>query len=401
VIDAIYREEWGHLVAYLAGLFGDVDVAEEAAQDAFVVAAGRWPRDGLPDNPRAWLRTTARNKAIDRLRRDKRLTVGVDERRVEAAVARNPDEPAVPDERLELIFACCHPAISPEAQVALVLRSLVGMSTADIARGFLVSEETMKRRLTRAKVKLRSTGIPFARPRAEHLAERLGAVLKVVYLVYNAGYGGRADLAAQAIWLGRVLASLLPDESEVNGLLALMLLHESRHDARVVDGVFIPLPDQDRSLWDRELIDEGCDRLVRALAGSDRSAYLLQAQIAAEHCQDFINWHRIVDLYTELQKVEDSDVIRLNKAIAVAECGSPQSGLAMLEGIHLPGYHYLHASRGELLDRLGRTADARAEFARACELAQSEPDRAFLRERLGRLTQTTIRASNEEERERP
>jgi len=346
VIDAVFRDEWGRLVAHLAGLFGDVDLAEEAAQEAFIVAARRWPRDGVPDNPRAWLLTTARNKAIDHLRRHKLLTVGVDEARVQSvAMTPDADEPAVPDERLELIFACCHPALAVEAQVALVLRSLVGMRTADIARGFLVSEETMKRRLTRAKTKLRTAGIPFARPRIEDLPRRLGAVLQVVYLVFNAGYGGREELGAQAIWLGRVLAALLPEESEVHGLLALMLFQESRRDARIVDGAFIPLPDQDRSRWDRDLITEGQDHLSRAVADPGRAAYVLQAQLAAEHCRDAVDWHRVVDLYTELQKIQDSDVIRLNKAIAISEAVSPQAGLAVVDGLRLPGYPYLHSTR--------------------------------------------------------
>ncbi|WP_309130866.1 sigma-70 family RNA polymerase sigma factor [Brevibacterium sp.] len=394
MIEAIFREEWGRLVASLCRVLGDFDLAEDAAQGAFEAAARHWPRDGVPDNPRAWLLTTARRKAIDELRRVKRLTVGVSEARLDSEseltkgdvqIALHSEQPTVPDGRLELIFACCHPALAREAQVALVLRSLVGMSTAEIARAFLVSEETMKRRLTRAKTKLRTAGIPFEQPRSEDLDTRLEAVLSVIYLLFNAGYAGRGDLADRAIWFARVMTALLPHVSKIHGLLALMLFHESRRDARVIDGAFVPLPEQDRARWDYRMIDEAKERLERALSSRESSTYTIQAQIAAEHCREVVDWHRIVALYTDLQQLLDSDIVTLNKAIAVAHTESPDSALQMIEDLNLPNYHYLHSTRGELLHHLGRTAEARAEFNLARELADSELDRTFLAKRLQQL----------------
>lgn len=386
MIDAIFRESWSRIVASLTGLLGDVELAEEAAQEAFSVAAERWPRDGIPNNPTAWLLTTAKRKAIDAIRRNRRTLVGVDEGLIaDVEVMTVPEVPCIPDERLELIFACCHPALAPQAQVALVLSSVAGMRTRDIAQAFLVTEETMKRRLSRAKAKLRTAGIPFVRPREEHLPERVDAVLRVIYLIFNAGYSEREDLAADGIWLGRVLATLLPDEPDAHALLALMLLHESRRRARVVDGAFVPLPDQDRSRWDTQLIDEAYERLARALATGHRSAYVVQAEIAAQHSRTPVDWHQIVALYTELHDHEGSDVVKLNRAIAVSYATSPETALRIVEDLNIPGYHYLHSTRGELLDRLGRAADARSEFARAAELAPSGIERAFLAERLSRI----------------
>ncbi len=393
MIDAVFREEWSRLVAYLCGLFRDVDVAEEAAQEAFEAAARHWPREGLPDNPRAWLRTTARRRAIDALRRARRVVVGLDEGELEELPsprgdARHPSvgDHVVPDDRLELIFACCHPALARDAQVALVLRSLIGLSTAEIARTFLVSEETMKRRLTRAKAKVRRAGIPFHVPSAEDVGDRLETVLTVVYLIFNAGYGGREDLADQAIWLSRVLSALLPEAATIHGLLALMLFHQARRDARSAGGRFVPLPEQDRALWNREMIREAQGRLDLALRDANRSAYVIQAQIAAEYCKDRFDWQRIVALYTELQRLTTSDIVTLNKAVAVSEAESPETALRMLEDLELDEYPYLHSTRAELLQRMGRLADARAEFARARELAVTDLDRAFPAERLAHLS---------------
>jgi RNA polymerase sigma-70 factor (ECF subfamily) len=362
------------VLASLTGALGDFDLAEEATAEAFAVAAQRWPSEGLPDNPAAWLVTTARRKAIDRLRRDRVLVEKL--RLLEASVPEPADQPEptdIPDERLELIFLCCHPALAVDAQVALTLRAVAGLSTERIACAFLVPAETMKRRLTRAKTKIKTAGIPFRIPPERLLPDRLAAALVVLYLIFNEGYGGAPELAAEAIRLGRVLAGLLPGEPEPRGLLALMLLHDARRDARLRGEDLVLLPDQDRSLWHWEQIDE-----ARALLGQPRGPYMIQACIAALQIEDPPDWERIAALYARL----DSPVARLNGAVAVAETDGPAAALAIVDGLDLRGYQYWHSTRGELLHRLGRRAEARAEFERALALATSTPERRYLERRI-------------------
>jgi RNA polymerase sigma-70 factor (ECF subfamily) len=347
----------------------------------------------VPANPGAWLTVTARNRAIDRIRRDRTLAAktallaAAAERLPVAAVEDDEEESTLPDERLELMFTCCHPALSLEAQVALTLRTLGGLSTEEIAAAFLVSPETMKRRLTRAKEKIRVAGIPFALPREHLLPDRLAAVLAVVYLVFNEGYGGRIDLAAEAIRLGRLLAVLMPDEPEVQALLALMLLHDARRDARVVDEELVLLADQDRGLWDAARIAEGRMALDRAIALRGHGPYVLQAAIAALHAEaeTETDWPQVAELYAQLVALTDSPVVRLNHAAAVAEACGPTAGLALLDGLDLDGYRYLHSTRGELLRRLGRSDEAAAAYARALELTADGPERRFLERRLSQL----------------
>jgi RNA polymerase sigma-70 factor (ECF subfamily) len=295
------------------------------------------------------------------------------------------DETAFPDERLELIFMCCHPALAPEAQVGLTLRALGGLSTEEIARAFLVPPDTMKRRLTRAKAKISSAGIPFSVPAGHLLADRLAAVLAVVYLIFNEGYGGRVDLAAEAIRLGRMLAALMPDEPEAHGLNALMLIHDARREARFAGGDLVLLPDQDRSLWDAGQIREGRAALERALALRGRGPYVLQAAIALLHADETVDWTQIAGLYEELHGLTGSPVVELNRAVAVAEVEGPEAALAIVDALALDGYQYLHSTRAELLRRLGREAEANAAYRRALELAGSEPERRFLERRLAEL----------------
>jgi RNA polymerase sigma-70 factor (ECF subfamily) len=388
LIEQVFREHWGRVLASLVGFLGDFDLAEEACQEAFAIAAERWPRDGAPANPVGWLVATARNRAIDRLRRQRRLaekTRLLEEPTAPEAAEDPMDAPIIPDERLELIFCCCHPALAIEAQVALTLRALGGLSTEEIAGAFLTSPETMKRRLSRAKAKIAATRIPFAVPDDHLLPDRLAAVLAVVYLIFNEGYGGRVDLAAEAIRLGRALAELMPDESEVHGLLALMLLVDARRDARLRGGEAILLGDQDRSRWDAERIVEGRARLDHALALRGRGANVLQAAIASLHCADPVDWPQIAALYAELAALTGSPVVELNRAVAVAQAGSPARALEMVDGLELDGYRYLHSTRAELLVRLDRPQEARAEYLRALALTRSEPDRQFLRRRLAEL----------------
>ena len=378
------------MLATLVGQFGDFDLAEEATQEAFAVAAERWPRDGMPPNPGAWLTVTARNRAIDRIRRD--ATLAEKTRLLEAqdtAEARM-DQPEVeetsfPDERLELIFTCCHPALALEAQVALTLRALGGLTTDEIGRAFLVEPETMKRRLSRAKRKIRQAGIPFSVPPDHVLPDRLAAVLGVVYLIFNEGYGGRVDLAAEAIRLGSALAQLMPDEPEVQGLLALMLITDARRDARFQDGEIVLLPDQDRSRWNEVQIVLGRESLEQALALGGRGSYVIQAAIAALHSDDPLDWTEIAALYDELARLTGSPVVEVNRAIAVAEADGPAAGLALVEGLDLEGYQYFHSTRAELLRRLDRPDEARAAFERALELALAEPERRFLQGRIEEL----------------
>jgi RNA polymerase sigma-70 factor (ECF subfamily) len=407
------------VLACLIGYLGDFDLAEEAAAEAFAIAAQRWPSGGMPDNPGAWLVTTARHRAIDRLRRDRVLAAKL------PLLAPDPvtDEPVeptpIPDERLELVFMCCHPALAVEAQVALTLRAVAGLPTEEIARAFLVPAETMKRRLTRAKSKIKVAGIPFAVPAAARLPERLGAVLAVVYLIFNQGYSDPApkapdapdasqapevpgspggpdspvtaepDLAAEAIRLGRVLAALLPAEPEVLGLLALMLLHDARRAARFDGQDLVLLPDQDRSRWDWRQLAEARELLDRALldpallAGpSARGPYALQAAIAALQTEQPLDWPQIAALYGELADLTDSAVVRLNRAVAIAETEGPAAALGIVDGLDLPGYQYWHSTRAEFLRRLGRPAEARAAYQAALDLARSVPERRYLERRI-------------------
>ena len=387
------------MLACLIGYFGDFDLAEEATAEAFAVAAQRWPDTGTPDNPGAWLVTTARHRAIDRLRRDRVLAAKLPllaepEPRGPAEDAM--DGPPIPDERLELVFMCCHPALAIEAQVALTLRAVAGLTTEEIARAFLVPAETMKRRLTRAKSKIKVAGIPFGVPAASQLPERLAAVLAVVYLIFNEGYShanAENSLAADAITLGRVLAALLPAEPEVLGLLALMLLHDARREARFNGQDLVLLPDQDQSRWDWRQITEARDLLARAWSGSAlldpalpaptaRGPYALQAAIASLQAETPIDWPQIAALYGELADRTGSDVIRLNRAVAIAEAGGPAAALAIVDRLDLPGYQYWHSTRAELLRRLGRTAEARAAYREALTLARTVPERRFLERRI-------------------
>jgi RNA polymerase sigma-70 factor (ECF subfamily) len=373
------------VLASLVGFLGDFDLAEEAVQEAFAIAAERWPRDGMPANPGGWLVTTARNRAIDRIRRERTLAEKTRLLEVPEPTEDEMDDTVIEDERLELIFTCCHPALAVEAQVALTLRALGGLSTDEIARAFLVSEETMKRRLSRAKAKIKATGIPFAVPADHLLPDRLNAVLAVVYLIYNEGYSGRVDLAAEAIRLGRVLSTLMPDEPEVHGLLALILIQHARRNARFADGELVLLQDQDRSLWDALQIAAGRETLDRALALRGRGAYVLQAAIASLQSDDEIDWPEIAALYEQLVQITGSPVVELNRAVAVAEAGRAEQALEIVDGLDLDDYQYLHSTRGELLRRLGRTDEARAAYVRALELARSEPERRFIAGRIAEL----------------
>jgi RNA polymerase sigma-70 factor (ECF subfamily) len=329
--------------------------------------------------------TTARNRAIDRIRRDRTLAAKTRLLEVPEAVEDEMGETTIPDERLELVFTCCHPALELDAQVALTLRTLGGLSTEEIARAFLVPQATMNKRLVRAKRKIKAAGIPFRVPPAHLLPDRLAAVLAVVYLIFNEGYGGRGDLAGEAIRLGRALAELMPDEPEVQGLLALMLLNDARRDARFADGTVVLLRDQDRSLWDFDQIAEGRAVLDRALALGGRGPYVLQAAIASLHLDQPQDWPQLAALYGELARVTSSPVVELNQAAAMAEAGDVEGALALVERLELDRYHYLHSTRAELLRRLDRVDDARAAYDRALELVHSDAERRFLEQRLGQL----------------
>jgi RNA polymerase sigma-70 factor, ECF subfamily len=407
-IETIYRSESGRVLATLVRLLGDLDLAEESMHEAFAAALESWPQTGIPDNPRPWLISTARFKAIDGMRRRARFDgaqrelVAHMESRVNDAGFGNEEmgDEEIEDDRLRLIFTCCHPALPPEGQVALTLREICGLTTEEIARAFLVTPATLAQRIVRAKVRIREASIPYEVPTPQELPERLGAVLQVIYLVFNEGYSAaagadvtRAELTGEAIRLGRMLTDLQP-EPEVIGLLALMLLQESRRVARTSpNGELILLPDQDRSLWNRDQIAEGAALVEKALSSRRFGAYTLQAAIAAVHAEAesaaATDWRQIVALYNHLVQIQPSPVVHLNRAVAIAECDGPEAGLAQVDALlvhgELENYYLAHSARAELCRRLGRNAEARASYEKALALTQQEPERQFLQERIRQL----------------
>ena len=410
-VEEVYRSDWGRIVAALIGLVGDFDLAEESAQEAFTAAVDQWRESGVPEFPRAWIIQTARNKAIDRIRRKVRFEEKL-ETYAKSGMVRESEEPnydtgEIPDDRLRLIFTCCHPALALDAQVALTLRTLCGLETDEIARAFLVPVPTMAQRLVRAKRKIRDAGIPYVVPETKEMAERLDAVLTAIYLVFNEGYaatrGGplvRTDLCAEAIRLGRLVRSLMEPQvpSEVTALLALMLLHDARRDARSDDaGDLIVLEEQDRSLWHQEQIAEALpyvDETLRDSAGP----YALQAAIAALHCRaaraEDTDWRQIVQLYDVLERVQPSPIVSLNRAVAVAMADSPRSGLALIDALaasnDLDDYHLLHAARADLLRRIGWPAEAAKSYERALSFVTNDSERRYLERRLREVQSSAV-----------
>jgi RNA polymerase sigma-70 factor (ECF subfamily) len=402
-VEAVYRSDWGRIVATLIRLLGDFDLAEEYAQEAFAAALDQWPASGVPEFPRAWIVQTARHKAIDRFRRQTLFTEKIQSQLAHdrALEAREPEDQTseIPDERLRLIFTCCHPALAPEAQVALTLRTLCGLETDEIARAFLVPTATMAQRLVRAKRKIREARIPYAVPEASEIAERLDSVLTVIYLVFNEGYTAtrgqrviRTDLSAEAIRLGRLVRTLmsLRPPAEATALLALMLLHDARREARIDDaGDIVLLEEQDRGRWNQQQIGEALG-LVQDSLRSRPGPYALQAAIAAEHCKprraEDTNWREIVRLYDELERLEPSPIVSLNRAVAIAMAEGPQSGLALVDAIatngDLDSYHLLHAARADLLRRIGSREEAAKSYLRALELVTNDGERRYLQRRL-------------------